>query len=97
MTPTIEIKLTDDQLQFLIDTVKERLISEMGEQIKNACVQNYYMNKEQACKYCGVSYGTFNQWMQQGLTCVRLNRQVKFDPKDIHKFMDQHKDFHLAA
>lgn len=50
-----------------------------------------YMNKTQACKYCGITNNTMDKWLSHGLQRIRIDGIIRFDKLDLDSFMDEHK------
>lgn len=49
------------------------------------------MNKAQAAKYCGVSRGTLDTWIDQGLPTAHLGSRYILKKTDLDQWIDEHK------
>lgn len=63
----------------------------------NSILVNYvpkrYLNQKEAVSYTGVSAGTINQWVKEGLRIIIFGEKSnpKYDIKDLDKWMEEHK------
>lgn len=74
------------QIQLLIaDLIKQ----EVENRLDNSNLSSPYLNKQQACKYLGISNNTLDSWIKQGLPVIRVGKTVRFDKDEIDRWLQK--------
>ncbi|WP_170241341.1 helix-turn-helix domain-containing protein [Streptococcus suis] len=72
------------QIQLLIaDLIKQ----EVENRLDNSNLSSPYLNKQQACKYLGISNNTLDNWIRKGLPVIRIGKTVRFDKFEISHWL----------
>lgn len=72
------------QIQLLIaDLIKQ----EVENRLDNSNLSSPYLNKQQACKYLGISNNTLDSWIWKGLPIIRVGKTVRFDKDEIDRWL----------
>ena len=72
--------------QLLIsDTVKEELdkFLDINENT------NQFLNKKQTCEYLNISNNTLDNWIKQGLPCIKVGKTVRFSKTEINRWLQK--------
>lgn len=74
------------QFQLLIsDTVKKELdkFLDINENT------NQFLNKKQTCEYLNISNNTLDNWIKQGLPCIKVGKTVRFSKTEINRWLQK--------
>ena len=84
-----------------IERLRESIISIIQDTVNvlvaNSSEEQRFLNKKQAIKYIGgMNYKDFDVLVDMGLPAIIINRpggsqSIRFDKKDLDKFMAEHK------
>lgn len=77
--------------QELLDYLDKSMEIETQRLAKEVEKSQRYMNKANACKYCGITNNTLDKWLTRGLGRIHIDGVVRFDKEDLDKFMKAHK------
>lgn len=91
--------LRHDNTEELADKLGEELLAYLNSSLKTQAHQlaakmarsQGYMNKAEACKYCGITNNTFDKWLALGLQRIHIDGIIRFDKQDLDSFMKEHK------
>lgn len=72
------------QIQLLIATLIKQ---EVENRLNNSNLSSPFLNKQQACKYLGISNNTLDSWIQKGLPVIRIGKTVRFDKAEINRWL----------
>ena len=53
--------------------------------------ENYLKNKRQAARHMGISLGSLERLMREGLPYVRIGALIRFRPEDLAAFIEQRR------
>lgn len=75
----------ENELRDLVYTAQIKAIEDYKNQQSK---QERYLSSDKAAKYCGVSKGTIDNWhRQEGLKRSVINQTVRYDTKELDRFM----------
>lgn len=72
------------QIQLLIATLIKQ---EVENRLNNSNLSSPFLNKQQACKYLGISNNTLDSWIRKGLPVIRIGKTVRFDKAEINRWL----------
>lgn len=87
----IEIKLNNYQIDALQDFINKSLTNILTGSINKTIENSRYLNKQQACKYAGISYNTLQQWLKDGLPYYRINNITRISLLEIDHWIRLHR------
>ncbi|MDN5027098.1 helix-turn-helix domain-containing protein [Streptococcus sp. SPS1] len=71
-------------MQLLIaDLIKQ----EIENRLNNSNLNSPFLNKQQTCDYLGISNNTLDSWIQKGFPIIRIGKTVRFDKKEINRWL----------
>ena len=83
----MQVILPDEQVTEIQNLVAQLIENEIKNFRENSGLSSPFLNKKQACEYLGVSNNTLDTWMIRGLPTIRIGKCVRFDKKEINKWM----------
>lgn len=81
-------KELEQQLYAVYAELAEKAVADVTRRIT---VNDRYLNQGQLCKYFSCSLKVVREWQTQGLKSFRKGREVMFDLKDVHAFLETQK------
>ncbi|MDT2745983.1 MULTISPECIES: helix-turn-helix transcriptional regulator [Enterococcaceae] len=85
--PTIEILLSDAQLENIRSQLHEVILNEITKTRNQADKNQRYMNKKQTCNYLQISNNTLDSWIKQGLPKIVVSGSTRFDKIAIDEWL----------
>ena len=89
-----------DNIKYLImeykkgSPINQTIKNEVTAQLKNQSDLDNLMNKRQACDYLGISNNTLDSWIKEGLPVIRIGKTVRFNKKEVHRWLNNQQHFH---
>ncbi|VOI57255.1 helix-turn-helix protein [Streptococcus pneumoniae] len=83
-----------DLLSKLTESINQTIKNEVKAQLQNQSKLDNLMNKRKTCNYLGISNNTLDSWIKQGLPVIRIGKTVRFDKKEVHRWLNKHKNLH---
>ncbi|MCI5871652.1 helix-turn-helix domain-containing protein [Streptococcus orisratti] len=72
------------QIQLLIaDLIKQ----EIENRLNNSDIETPFLNKQQTCKYLGISNNTLDSWILKGLPAIRVGKTIRFDKTEVNRWL----------
>lgn len=81
-------------LSKLTESINQTIKNEVTAQLKNQSDLDNLMNKRQACDYLGISNNTLDSWIKEGLPVIRIGKTVRFNKKEVHRWLNNQQHFH---
>jgi len=89
MSEQLKVILPDEQSQALKDYVYTLVTDSVASAKRDAGISQKWLRKNLACKYAGVSNGTFSEWSsKRGLPCHIIEGVTLYAVEDIDKFIN---------
>lgn len=76
---TIQIVLTDEQLDTLQQNVYVTVSNAISQARKDTALEKRYLRKKEACAYLGISNNTLDKWIELGFPRIVTDRTLLFD------------------
>lgn len=83
----MQVILLDEQIKQIQILIADLIKNEIENRLKNSNLESPYLNKQQACNYLGISNNTLDSWIKKGLPTIRIGKTVRFDKKEIHRWL----------
>lgn len=78
----------------LTETIDQTIKKEITAQLKNQSDLDNLMNKREACDYLKISNNTLDSWIKKGLPVIRIGKTVRFNKKEVHRWLNDQQHFH---
>lgn len=85
--PTVEIILSNEQLENIRSQLHEMIINEITKTRNQADKNQRYMNKKQTCNYLQITNNTLDSWIKQGLPKIVISDSTRFDKIAIDEWL----------
>ena len=83
-----------DLLSKLTESINQAIKKEVKTQLQNQSEYDNLMNKQEACNYLRISNNTLDSWIKEGLPVIRIGKTVRFNKKEVHRWLNNQQHFH---
>lgn len=83
----MKVILPDEQIHQIQLLISNLIKQEIENRLNNSNLSSPYLNKQQACKYLGISNNTLDSWIRKGLPVIRIGKTVRFDKSEISRWL----------
>ncbi|MGQ7309225.1 helix-turn-helix domain-containing protein [Streptococcus suis] len=79
----MQVILPDEQIHQIQLLLSNLIQKEIEQQLEQSGLSSPYLNKQQACKYLGISNNTLDAWIQKGLPAIKIGKTIRFHKESI--------------
>ncbi|HHT7814829.1 TPA: helix-turn-helix domain-containing protein [Streptococcus suis] len=83
----MKVILPDEQIHQIQLLISDLIRQEIENRMNNRNLESPFLNKQQTCDYLGISNNTLDSWIKKGLPVIRVEKTVRFDKKEIHRWL----------
>jgi len=83
MNNDLRVVLDNEQASSLHNYIYTLVLNSIDEAKRATAINKKWLRKNEACKYAGVSFNTFNKWCNAGLPTHTIEGTMLFDKNDI--------------
>ena len=83
----MQVILPDEQVHQIQILISDLIKNEIENRLKNSNIESPYLNKQQACKYLGISNNTLDEWIKKGLPVIRIGKTVRFNKTEVNRWL----------
>lgn len=83
----MQVILPDEQIQEIQLLIADLIKREVENRLDNRIIESPFLNKQQACRYLGISNNTLDSWIKKGLPVIRVGKTVRFDRAELNHWL----------
>lgn len=83
----MKVILPDEEIHQIQLLISDLIKQEIENRLDNCNLESPFLNKQQTCKYLGISNNTLDSWIQKGLPVIRIGKSVRFDKTEINSWL----------
>lgn len=83
----MQVIIPDEQIHQIQLLIADLIKQEIENRLNNSNLNSPFLNKQQTCKYLGISNNTLDSWIQKGLPIIRIGKTVRFDKTEINRWL----------
>ena len=83
----MQVILPDEQIHQLQLLISWLIENEIKNKLDSNNIESPFLNKQQACKYLGISNNTLDSWIKKGLPVIRVGKTVRFDRIELNHWL----------